>query len=145
MKTNGRDHALLRRGQGEVIEARGSRVVIKVATAGQLVCEYTAPPLFAGPPLHVHPGFDETFIGLEGRVEVTVRGQVAGLTPGATAHVSGSVPHTFTNPHGERARFLLICTPGGFEHFFRGVAAGDNETVAAISERFGYRPVESVR
>ena len=145
MKANGNGHALLGPDEGEVIEARGSRVVVKVATAGQLVCEYGAPAHFAGPPLHVHPGFDETFIVIEGRVEVRVRDRRAELAAGATAHVSGHVPHTFRNPGAERARFLLICTPGGFEHFFRGMAAGDQEAIAAISERFGYRPVESAR
>ena len=77
-------------------------------------------------------------------MKVRVRDQLTELTPGAVAHVSGNVPHTFSNPAGERARFLLICTPGGFEHFFRGMAAGDTETIAAISQRFGYRAVESV-
>jgi hypothetical protein len=56
--------------------------------------------------------------------------------------VSGPVPHTFANPSGDRVRFLSICSPGGFEYFFRAVAAGDGEAIAAISERFGYEAVE---
>jgi mannose-6-phosphate isomerase-like protein (cupin superfamily) len=92
----------------------------------------------------VHPGFDETFLLLDGRLEVLVGEQPAELTPGATAYVSGNVPHTFRNPHGDPARFLVVCSPGGFEHYFRAMAAGDEETIAAISERFGYRPVEHV-
>lgn len=71
-----------------------------------------------------------------------MRGTQAKLTAGAAAYVSGSVPHTFRNPDREQARFLLICSPGGMEHYFRGVATGDSELIAAISERFGYRPVE---
>jgi mannose-6-phosphate isomerase-like protein (cupin superfamily) len=91
---------------------------------------------FTGPPLRVRPGFDETFIVLDGRLDVTVRDEHAVLTPGAAAYVSGNVPHTFRNSHCERARFLVICSPGGFEHYFRGVATGDTELIAAISERF---------
>ena len=60
------------------------------------------------------------------------------------AYVSGSVPHTFRNPHGEPARFLSICSPGGFERFFRAVAAGDRKAIAEVSERFGYTAVDSV-
>jgi hypothetical protein len=53
------------------------------------------------------------------------------------------VPHTFGNRSSDRARFLVVCAPGGFEHYFRAVVAGDEETIAAVSERFGYRPVGS--
>lgn len=144
MNANGNGHALLGPGEGEVLEAGANRLVIKVASPSQFVCEYTAPPHFAGPPLHVHPGFDETFLVLEGRVQVTVRDQPGELAPGATAYVNGNIPHTFRNPDGDRARFLIICSPGGFEHYFRAIASGDQETIAAISKRFGYRPVERV-
>jgi len=127
--------------QEEVLEAGGSRLTVKVATASQFVCEYSAPSEFAGPPLHVHPGFDETFLVLEGRLEVMVRTERVELTAGGTAYVSGNVPHTFSNPHGQRARFLLVCTPGGMEHYFRGIATGNAALVAAAAERFGYRAV----
>lgn len=144
MNANENAHALLGPDEGEVIEARGNRIVIKVASPTQLVCDYTAPEHFPGPPLHVHPGFDETFIALEGRIEVVIGEQVAELAPGATAYVSGDVPHTFRNPDGDRARLLVICSPGGFEDYFRGLASGDEELIAATSERFGYRAVDLV-
>ena len=127
--------------EGEVIEARGNRIVIKAASPSQLVCDYTAPPHFAGPPLHVHPGFDECFLVLAGTLEVRVRREVSQLTAGATAYVAGSTPHTFANPGPEPVRFIAICSPGGWEHFFRALASGDAATIAAISERFGYAEV----
>ena len=142
MNANKTDQAIPEAGEDEVIEARGSRVVIKVATPEQLLCEYTAPEYFPGPPLHVHPGFDETFMVLDGRLEVRVGEQRVELGPGEVASVSGTVPHTFRNIDADRSRFLLTCTPGGFEDYFRGIAAGDEELVTAISERFGYRAVE---
>jgi mannose-6-phosphate isomerase-like protein (cupin superfamily) len=138
-------HALVDAGEGELIEAAGNRILIKVATPSQLVCDYSAAPEFPGPPLHIHPGFDETYIVLEGRLEIVVGAQRSELSPGAVAYVSGSVPHTFRNPCDDRARFLSICSPGGFEHYFRAVAAGDGKAIAAISERFGYKAVESDR
>jgi len=144
MQTIENSHLMLSPGEGEVIEAAGNRIRIMVASPSQLVCDYSAAPRFPGPPLHVHPGFDETYLMLEGRLEVVVGEQRRELTPGAAAYVSGLVPHTFRNPDRERARFLSICSPGGFEHFFRGVATGDREAIAAISERFGYKAVESV-
>ena len=127
---------------GEVLEALGNRLVVKVDNPSQFVCDYSAPPHFAGPPLHVHPGYDETFVVLEGRLELTVRTDVVELTPGATAYVSGKVPHTFRNRSGERLRFLVICSPGGFGDYFRGIANGDPAQVAAAAERVGYRPVD---
>jgi mannose-6-phosphate isomerase-like protein (cupin superfamily) len=132
------DSLLLAPDEGEVIEARGNRIVIKAAAASQLVCEYTAPPNFPGPPLHVHPGFDESFLVLDGEIEVRVSEEVVALTSGASAYVAGITPHTFSNPGAEPARFILVCSPGGWEQFFRAVASGDGAAIAAISERFGY-------
>lgn len=141
MDTNGNAHALLAAGEGEVLEAGGNRLVIKVASPSQFLAEYTAPAHFGGPPLHVHPGCDETFMMLDGRLEMTVGNHRADLTSGGTAYVSGNVPHTFRNPTGQPARFLLICTPGGMDQYFRGIATGDNELVSTIAERIGFRPV----
>lgn len=145
MATTENSHALLKAGEGEVIDVAGNRIRILVASTSQLVCDYAAAAHFPGPPLHVHPGFDETYLVLEGRLEVTVRDERRELEPGAAAYVSGSVPHTFANPTGERVRFLSVCSPGGFEHFFRAVAAGDGPAIAEISKRFGYEAVEIPR
>ena len=145
MPTTDTSHTLLEAGQGELIEVAGNRIRIITASASQLVCDYSAAPNFPGPPLHVHPGFDETYLVLEGRLQVTVGEERRDLEPGTAAYVRGSVPHTFANPTGERARFLSVCAPGGFEHFFRAVAAGDGAAIAEISERFGYRSVELPR
>ena len=71
--------ALPEAADAELIEVAGNRIRIITAKASQLVCDYTAAPLFPGPPLHVHPGFDETFVMLEGRLEVTVLDEHAEL------------------------------------------------------------------
>lgn len=141
MQTTENRPLVLAPGEGETIEVAGNRIRIIAASPSQLVCDYSAAPRFPGPPLHVHPGFDETYLVLEGRLEMIVGGERTTLMPGSAAYVSGLVPHTFGNPNDERARFLSICSPGGFEHFFRAMASGDTEAIAAISERFGYRAV----
>ena len=138
-------HKLLDAGEGELIEIAGNRIRIIAASASQLVCDYSAAPNFPGPPLHVHPIFDETYFVLEGRLLVTMGTEQRELGPGAAAYVRGSVPHTFANPAGERTRFLSVCAPGGFEHFFRALAAGDGAAIAEVSKRFGYEPVELSR
>jgi mannose-6-phosphate isomerase-like protein (cupin superfamily) len=145
LMTTSQHTALLDAAEGELIEVAGNRIRIITASASQLVCDYSAAPLFAGPPLHVHPGFDETYLVLEGRLQLTERDERRELAPGMAAYVAGSVPHTFANPTEERVRFLSICSPGGFEHYFRAMAAGDGPGIAAISERFGYQAVEVAR
>ncbi len=145
MPTTDDTHVLPEAADGELIEVAGNRIRIITASPSQLVCDYSAGPLFPGPPLHVHPGFDETYLVLEGRLQVTERDERRELKPGMAAYVGGSVPHTFANPSAERVRFLAICSPGGFEDFFRAVAAGDGAAVAEVSERFGYQAVEVAR
>jgi mannose-6-phosphate isomerase-like protein (cupin superfamily) len=129
--------------EGEVIAARGNRLVIKAAAARVTVADYTAPAGFPGPPLHVHPGFDEVFVVLDGTLTVRVGEDAHELAPGGTAYVDGTVPHTFANASAEPVRFLVICAPGGFEEYFRAVAAGDEAAIAAVSERFAYAPSPS--
>jgi mannose-6-phosphate isomerase-like protein (cupin superfamily) len=145
MQTLEKVHTLLAADDGELIAVAGNRITIKVASPSQLVCDYIAAPGFAGPPLHVHPGFDETYLVLEGRLELIMEEEHHELTPGDLAYLSGSTPHTFRNREGERTRFLSICAPGGFEEFFRAVANGDQQAIAAVSERFGYRAVEGAK
>src|SRR5438270_4909390 len=139
MSSTASAHVLLEPEEGELIEVAGNRIRIIAASAGQLVCDYSAAPEFAGPPLHVHPGFDETYFVLEGVLEVVVGEERHELVAGGAAYVSGSTPHTFANPTGTRTRFLSVCSPGGFEDFFRAMAAGDRAAIAEVSERFGYR------
>jgi mannose-6-phosphate isomerase-like protein (cupin superfamily) len=127
-------------GEGERIIARGVTVLVKAATPRVTITDHSVPAGFPGPPLHVHPGFDEVFVVLEGTLTVRVRDAVQELGPGSTAYGPGAVPHTFANPSGEPLRFMVAITPGGFEAYFRALAAGDEAGVAAASDRFGYAP-----
>jgi quercetin dioxygenase-like cupin family protein len=109
--------------------ARGLEVVLGAeATGGVLsVLDCRVPAGTAGPPLHRHPGSDETFLISEGRLLVYVDGEVSELGPGGVAFVSRGVAHSFATPVGEGARFIAVHTPGGFEGFHAAAAAAEEE------------------
>ena len=121
----------------ETIEIRGATIAIKAAAPRMTLADYTAPAGFPGPPLHVHPGFDEMFYVLDGALSMRLSDEVLELGPGDCAYVDGAVPHTFANPTAAPVRFLVGCAPGGFEDYFRALAAGDEDAIAAVNERFG--------
>jgi quercetin dioxygenase-like cupin family protein len=92
-------------------------------TAGHgSVVEINAAGDFAGPPLHVHD-FDEFFYVLEGELTFKVEQELITKRAGEFAFVPRGVPHTLANRSGARARYLLICTPAGFERSFARRAA----------------------
>lgn len=78
---------------------------------------------FGGPPLHVHPSFDEVFYVLEGELTFRIRDEVVTHPAGSLVFARGSVPHTFANQSGREARVLILCTPAGFERYFDRLAA----------------------
>ena len=84
-------------------------------------------PPGGGPPLHRHD-FEETFVVLDGHLDLTFRGvtQVAGAW--TTANVPANAPHQFHNFSDAPARLLCICAPPGQDEFF--AAIGDR-----VSER----------
>jgi mannose-6-phosphate isomerase-like protein (cupin superfamily) len=128
--------------QTEQIEVRGTRIVIRVASPRVTVTDHSVPGGFPGPPLHVHPGFDEVFVVVQGSLSVRVGDEVLEVGPGETAYVAGSTPHTFANASDDPVRFMVVIAPGGFEEYFRAMAAGNEEEAAAAGARFGYRPVD---
>lgn len=125
----------------EQLHARGTTVVVRAASPAATVTDHTLPAGFPGPPLHVHPAFDEVFLVLEGTLTMRVGDDVHEVGPGGTAEVPGAVAHTFANASDAPVRFLCVMAPGGFEEYFRALVAGDEAAVAEVSARVGYRPV----
>ena len=74
------------------------------------------------PPLHVHHRNDETFYVLEGDVRLFVGDREILLPTGQAALAPRDVPHTY-RVESDRARWLVINSPAGFEQFLR--AAGE--------------------
>ena len=77
-------------------------------------------PPGGGPPPHRHD-FEETFILLDGEVQVTFRGQKSTLRAGDTVNVPSNAPHQFYNASSEPVRMICICSPAGNDEFFREV------------------------
>lgn len=128
----------LRDGAGRRLRIRGGAVTIRAAGERLTVTDHELPAGFGGPPLHVHPGFDEVFFVLGGRLTVRAGDDVHVLDEGASIAVPGDVPHTFAAE--EAVRFIVAMSPGGFEQYFEALAAGDEETALAAAEAMGYRP-----
>lgn len=77
---------------------------------------------FGGPPLHVHPGFDEGFYVLEGELTFRAGEELITAPAGRFVFASRGTPHTFANLSGREARVLIVCTSAGFERYFLGLA-----------------------
>jgi quercetin dioxygenase-like cupin family protein len=80
------------------------------------------PPGAKGPPLHTHE-FDEAFYVLEGELTVQVGGELRTIGAGEAAFAGSGNPHTLANRSSEAARFVIVCTPAGFEREFARRAA----------------------
>jgi uncharacterized RmlC-like cupin family protein len=76
----------------------------------------------AGPPLHVHD-FEAAFYALAGELTVQVGDELTTAGQGELAFAPGGIPHTLANLSRGPARYLLICTPAGFEREFARRAA----------------------
>ena len=93
-------------------------------TGGEVsIIENTLEAGAAGPPLH-HHAFDEAFYILEGELTFQVEERVLTAGAGELAFAPRGVAHTLANRSDAPARYLLVCTPAGFERVFaRRIAA----------------------
>lgn len=92
-------------------------------TGGEVaLVENLVPPGWGGPPLH-HHAFDEAFYVLAGRLTFQLGDELATAGPGTVVFAPGGSVHTLANLGHEPARYLLLCTPAGFERYFDRIAA----------------------
>jgi mannose-6-phosphate isomerase-like protein (cupin superfamily) len=91
-----------------------------------------------GPPLH-HHAFDETFCILDGELTFQVGTKRVLGCAGDTLFVARDVHHTLANLSAGSARYLLVCTPGGFEQRFGPEAertpSGPNTDIVVVGPR----------
>jgi quercetin dioxygenase-like cupin family protein len=110
-------------GEGEALWAFDCLITVKASseTSGGRVAvlEHLA-ARGAGSPLHVHHREDEWFYVIDGELTFWVGGQVIEAPAGAFVYGPREIPHTFT-VSSERARFLLVAEPGGFEGMLRAL------------------------
>jgi quercetin dioxygenase-like cupin family protein len=81
------------------------------------VVEVTVPAGWDGPPLH-HHAFDETFYVLDGELAFQLGDEVVTRRRGDLVFAPRDAAHTLANLSGASARYLLVCTPAGFEARF---------------------------
>ena len=109
--------------EGEPLWFMGFLATIKASaegTAGRVAVIHHIGPQDAGSPLHVHHRENEWFYVLDGELTLCVGGRVITAPAGSFVYAPRDVPHTFTIS-SERARFLLVVEPAGFEDFVRAV------------------------
>jgi quercetin dioxygenase-like cupin family protein len=98
----------------------GDTYTITVAGKGTddrfCVIDMHVPP-GGGPGPHRH-NFEETFLLLEGEMEVTFRGKTSIVHAGDTINVPSNAPHQFHNSSLRPARMICICSPVGNDRFF---------------------------
>ena len=113
------DHPTLVAGPVGAIE-----LLSAAATDGRLsVVVHPLAPRALGSPVHTHRDEDEWSLVLEGQVGVRIGGETTVARVGDVLRKPRGVPHAFWNPTDEPARLLEMITPGGFEDYFRGLAA----------------------
>jgi quercetin dioxygenase-like cupin family protein len=70
------------------------------------------------PPLHVHHRDDEAFYVLDGELRLFLGNRQIVRTAGQAALAPRDVPHTY-RVESDRARWIVINSPAGFEQFLR--------------------------
>ena len=80
------------------------------------------PARHPGPPLHAH-NFDEAFYVLDGDLTFQIGGSLIRRRTGELCFAPRNTAHALANHSDEDARYLLICTPAGFERYWARMAA----------------------
>src|SRR5215217_1477261 len=104
------------------------------------VTEIVVPPHSAGPPLHTHD-FDEAFYMLEGELIFQVEEALTTKGPGELSFAPRNVAHTLANQSDAPARYLLICTPAGFERHW---ARSEAEAAGVNPPQWALQPIPDV-
>lgn len=135
----------LQGGDGERLSFAGLTILLRVpseASGGAFSLFEEVPPL-ADTPLHVHRDEDELFYVLEGEHVFRIGDDEYTLGTGGFVFAPRGVPHSQRRVVPGEGRELILVTPGGFEGFFRELAAAEAagtlgpDAYATASERYG--------
>ena len=104
--------------------------------------EYAVPGGVNGPPPHVHTREDESFLCLDGRLEVMLGGETFVLAHGDYLLLPRDVVHTFRNPFDDEARVISVVSPAGLEAYYQALAElppgpKDISVMEGVMARFG--------
>ena len=110
-------------------------------TGGHLsVTEIVVPPHSAGPPLHTHD-FDEAFYVLEGEMIFQVDDALLTKGAGELSFAARNVTHALANHSDAPARYMLVCTPAGFERHWARIAA---DAAGVQAPQWALQPIPEV-
>jgi quercetin dioxygenase-like cupin family protein len=129
-------------GEGDSVEIGGAALTFKAA--GEVsdafsLTESRLPPGFPGPPAHIHETYVDSFYVLAGTLTVRLGAEELEAAAGSFVCVPPGVVHTFMNRSDGEVRVLNFMAPGGFEQYFREVAAAPDE-MAEILARYDFKP-----
>lgn len=141
-------------GAGEPLSFVGISTVIKVTSeqsgGAYSLIESTVSPRFQGFQPHVHRRMTEAFYVLEGALSFRLGAQTITATPGSFVLIPPGMVHTYHNPSDAPARYLLIMSPGGFEHYLIELAEmirsepawppADPSKLQALAEKYDATP-----
>jgi len=102
--------------------------------------EIVVPPHSAGPPLHTHD-FDEASYMLEGELTFQVDDALVSKGAGELSFAARNVAHTLANHGDAPARYLLVCTPAGFERHWARAAA---EAAGIAPPEWALQPIPEI-
>jgi quercetin dioxygenase-like cupin family protein len=85
------------------------------------ISEWWLEPHTKGPGAHSHPD-DDVFYVLAGTIHLLAGTEWTAAAAGSFVLVPGGTTHDFQNRGDERAGFLNISVPGGFEHNMPSIA-----------------------
>jgi mannose-6-phosphate isomerase-like protein (cupin superfamily) len=131
--------------EGERLTFGEVTILVRVSgeSSGGAFSLFEEVPPMVDTPSHVHLHEDELFYVLEGQHVVEVGGEEFRLGPGGLAFGPRGVPHAQRRVVSGQGRLLILTLPGGFDGFFRDLAAADAEgtlgpeAYRADSEKFG--------
>jgi mannose-6-phosphate isomerase-like protein (cupin superfamily) len=129
--------------EGQRLRFGGAEVLVKASaesTGGAFSIVEEIYPLDT--PRHVHECEDELFFVLEGEHVFEIGDEEFRIGPGGTAFGPRGVPHAQRRVVPRTGRTLTMCSPAGFEGFFRELAQAESsgtlgaEVYAQVSERY---------
>src|SRR3954470_7729929 len=103
--------------------------------------ENVVPAHSPGPPLHTHD-FDEAFYILEGELIFQVEDVLVTKGAGEGSFAPRNVAHALANQRDAPARYVLVCTPAGFERHWARTAA---QAAGVEPPEWALKPIPEVR
>ena len=102
-------------GQQLYSKTEGFRQTVIKQGNGYVYCSLEIEPFAAGPPAHIHTGFDEEFEIENGELTIWVDGEIKKLHPGEVLRVSSGTPHKPYNLTADTIRIKgIIAFPEKF-------------------------------